>query len=129
QEVVWPHSRQLPGPGSVPVLATFTAVLLLSLGGCDQPEADPRTADMLVRLVSVEPASPGERAFTGTVAARVQSDLGCRINGKIVEPLVDTGQVIQASTPLYRLDATDYEHAVTAQLGNVAAAKARLIQA
>jgi RND family efflux transporter MFP subunit len=105
------------------------AVLLLSLGGCDQPEADPRTADTLVRLVSVQPASPGERAFTGTVAARVQSDLGFRISGKIVERLVDTGQVIQVGTPLYRIDATDYEHAITAQLGNVAAAKARLIQA
>lgn len=129
QEVVWPHSRQLRGPGSVRVLATVMAVLLLSLGGCDQPEADPRTVDTLVRLVSVQPASPADRAFTGTVAARVQSDLGFRISGKIVERLVDTGQVIHAGTPLYRIDATDYEHAITAQLGNVAAAKARLIQA
>lgn len=111
------------------VLATFITVLLLSLGGCEQPGPDPRTADTLVRLVSVEPASPVERAFTGTVAARVQSDLGFRVGGKIVERLVDTGQVIQAGTPLYRIDATDYEHAITAQLGNVAAAKARLIQA
>ena len=84
---------------------------------------------MLVRLVSVEPASPAERAFTGTVAARVQSDLGFRVGGKIIERLVDTGQVIKAGTPLYRIDSTDYEHAITAQLGNVAAAKARLIQA
>jgi RND family efflux transporter MFP subunit len=129
KKIVWPHSRQLRGPGSVRVLATFMAVLLLSLGGCDQPEADPRTADTLVRLVSVGPASPEQRAFTGTVAARVQSDLGFRISGKIIERLVDTGQVIQAGTPLYRIDATDYEHAITAQLGNVAAAKARLIQA
>ena len=129
QEVVWPHSQQLRGPGSVRVLATFMAVLLLSLGGCEQSEPDPRTADTLVRIVSVEPASPEQRAFTGTVAARVQSDLGFRISGKIIERLVDTGQVIQAGTPLYRIDATDYEHAITAQLGNVAAAKARLIQA
>jgi RND family efflux transporter MFP subunit len=70
-----------------------------------------------------------ERAFTGTVAARVQSDLGFRISGKIVERLVDTGQVVQAGTPLYRIDPTDYDHAIAAQLGNVAAAKARQIQA
>ncbi|HJR21488.1 MAG TPA: biotin/lipoyl-binding protein, partial [Dongiaceae bacterium] len=114
--------------GTVKALA-LVAVALFSLSGCDQPAADPRTADTLVRLVSVEPASPEERAFTGTVAARVQSDLGFRISGKIIERLVDTGQVIQAGTPLYRIDATDYEHAITAQLGNVAAAKARLIQA
>ena len=114
--------------GTVKALA-LVAVALFSLSGCDQPAADPRTADTLVRLVSVEPASPEERAFTGTVAARVQSDLGFRISGKIIERLVDTGQVIQAGTPAYRIDATDYEHAITAQLGNVAAAKARLIQA
>lgn len=110
-------------------LAALVAASLIFLGGCEQPEPDPRTADTLVRLVSVEPASPVERAFTGTVAARVQSDLGFRVSGKIVERLVDTGQVIQAGTPLYRIDATDYNHAITAQLGNVAAAKARLIQA
>jgi RND family efflux transporter MFP subunit len=102
---------------------------LIFLGGCEQPEADPRTADTLVRLASVEPASPVERTFTGTVAARVQSDLGFRVSGKIIERLVDTGQAIKAGTPLYRLDATDYQHAITAELGNVAAAKARLIQA
>jgi RND family efflux transporter MFP subunit len=107
----------------------LAAASLIFLGGCEQSEADPRTADTLVRLVSVEPASSAEIAFTGTVAARVQSDLGFRISGKIVERLVDTGQVIKAGTPLYRIDATDYEHAITAELGNVAAAKARLIQA
>jgi RND family efflux transporter MFP subunit len=107
----------------------LVAASLVFLSGCEQPEPDPRTVDTLVRLVSVEPASPSERAVTGTVAARVQSDLGFRVSGKIVERLVDTGQVIQAGTPLYRIDSTDYEHAITAQLGNVAAAKARLIQA
>jgi RND family efflux transporter MFP subunit len=113
---------------TVRTLVLVTASLIF-LGGCEQPEADPRTTDTLVRLVSVEPASPRERAFTGTVAARVQSDLGFRIRGKIVERLVDTGQVIQAGAPLYRIDPTDYDHAIAAQLGNVAAAKARLIQA
>jgi RND family efflux transporter MFP subunit len=121
--------KRLRGPGSVHVLATFITVLLLSLGGCKKPEADARTADALVRLVAVEPASPEQRAFTGTVAARVQSDLGFRVSGKVVERLVDTGQVIQAGAPLYRIDPTDFEHAIAAQMGNVAAAKARLIQA
>jgi len=107
----------------------LVAASLLFLSGCEQSKSDPRTADTLVRLVSVAPASPAERAFTGTVAARVQSDLGFRVSGKIIERLVDTGQVVQAGTPLYRIDPTDYDHAITAQLGNVAAAKARLIQA
>jgi RND family efflux transporter MFP subunit len=118
------------GPGTMRILTAIMVASLLSLGGCEQQtQADPRTAEALVRIVPVAPAAPEQRAFTGTVAARVQSDLGFRVSGKVVERLVDTGQVIRAGTPLYRIDPTDFEHAITAQLGNVAAAKARLIQA
>jgi RND family efflux transporter MFP subunit len=124
-----PGHRWLSGTVTARALAAVVGASLLFVAGCDQPEPDPRTADALVRIVSVEPASPAERAFTGTVAARVQSDLGFRIGGKIVERLVDTGQVVRSGTPLYRIDPTDYDHAITAQFGNVAAAKARLIQA
>jgi RND family efflux transporter MFP subunit len=110
-------------------LLTLGAVSVLFVAGCDHPAPAPKTAETLVRIVSVAPAAAAETAFTGTVAARVQSNLGFRISGKIIERLVDTGQVIQAGTPLYRIDPTDYDHAIAAQLGNVAAAKARLIQA
>jgi RND family efflux transporter MFP subunit len=111
------------------VRVTLGVASLLLVAGCDQPGSAPKPADTLVRIVSVTPAVAQETAFTGTVAARVQSNLGFRISGKIIERLVDTGQVIQAGTPLYRVDPTDYDHAIAAQLGNVAAAKARLIQA
>jgi RND family efflux transporter MFP subunit len=111
---------------TVAVLVTVSA---LFVGACDRAESDPRTAEPLVRIVAVQPASPAERAFTGTIAARVQSDLGFRVGGKVIERLVDTGQTVRAGTPLMRIDPTDYEHAITAQAGNVAAAKARLIQA
>jgi RND family efflux transporter MFP subunit len=110
-------------------LLTLSAVSALFVAGCDQPASAPKTAETLVRIVSAAPAAAEARAFTGTVAARVQSNLGFRISGKVIERLVDTGQVIQAGTPLYRIDPTDYDHAIAAQLGNVAAAKARLIQA
>jgi RND family efflux transporter MFP subunit len=99
------------------------------VAGCDRSVSAPKTPETLVRIISVAPAAAEATAFTGTVAARVQSNLGFRVNGKIIERLVDTGQVVQAGTPLYRIDPTDYEHAIAAQLGNVAAAKARLIQA
>ncbi len=69
-----------------------------------------------------------ERTFTGTVAARVQSNLGFRISGKIIERLVDTGQIDPGRHPALSDRPTDYDHAITAQLGNVAAAKARVIQ-
>jgi RND family efflux transporter MFP subunit len=51
------------------------------------------------------------------------------VAGKVTERLVDAGQIVSPGQPLMRLDRTDYEHAVAAQRGNVAAAKARLMQA
>jgi len=110
------------------LLALASASLLFTTG-CDRAVSTPKEPDPLVRIVPVAPSAPEVTAFTGTVAARVQSNLGFRVSGKIIERLVDTGQAIQAGTPLYRIDPNDYEHAIAAQLGNVAAAKARLIQA
>jgi multidrug efflux pump subunit AcrA (membrane-fusion protein) len=40
----------------------------------------------------VTDAVGASRAFTGVVVARIQSDLGFRVQGKILERLVDTGQ-------------------------------------
>ncbi|MBI2256165.1 MAG: efflux RND transporter periplasmic adaptor subunit [Proteobacteria bacterium] len=119
------HSRELAARGRL-VLGAAVAIFV---AGCEQPASAPEASETRVRLVSAAPAAPQARAFTGTVAARVQSDLGFRISGKIIERLVDTGQMIQAGTPLYRIDPTDYDHVIAAQRGNVAAAKARHIQA
>jgi RND family efflux transporter MFP subunit len=63
------------------------------------------------------------------VSARVQSNLGFRVSGKVIERLVDSGQAVREGQLLMRLDRTDYSHAVTAQVGNVDAARARLQQA
>lgn len=123
--IVVPERNRGPAARAMLTLGAATA---LFAAGCDQPGSTQKSADTLVRIVSVAPAVAQETAFTGTVEARVQSNLGFRISGKIIERLVDTGQVIQAGTPLYRIDPTDYDHAIAAQLGNVAAAKARLIQ-
>jgi RND family efflux transporter MFP subunit len=106
------------------------AVLAVGLSGCGEPKAsDIRTTDRMVLTTSVQPAGTLDRAYTGTVVARVQSDLGFRVSGKIVARLVDTGQLVKQGQPLLRIDATDYAHAVTAQAGEVAAARARWLQA
>jgi RND family efflux transporter MFP subunit len=102
----------------------------LSLGGCGHSQAatDPRTADPLVEVAAVQPAGEGQRALTGVVSARVQSNLGFRIPGKVIERLVDSGQAVRQGQPLLRLDRTDYAHAIASQVGNVEAARARQLQ-
>jgi RND family efflux transporter MFP subunit len=110
----------------------FIAAILCTAGvtGCKPPVAkDPRTQTQQVEIAEVQTADAGLRGFTGVVTARVQSDLGFRVPGKITERLVDTGQSVRAGQPLMRIDRTDYAHAVSAQMGNVAAARARYIQA
>jgi RND family efflux transporter MFP subunit len=105
------------------------AVASMGLAACGSHHADPRSEDQLVRIIEVQPAAASDRGFTGVVAARVQSNLGFRVSGKVIERLVDVGQSVRAGQPLMRLDATDFEHAITVQVGNVAAANARQIQA
>jgi RND family efflux transporter MFP subunit len=106
-------------------------VATLNLTACQPSHSteDPRTTTQLVEITTVQPAGAGERAFTGVVSARVQTNLGFRVSGKVIERLVDSGQVVRKGQPLMRLDRTDYAHAITTQLGNVDAARARLLQA
>jgi len=105
------------------------SLAVLSLAGCGKPETDPRTEAPLVRTVAAQSATAQERGFTGVVAARVQSNLGFRVAGKVTERLVDAGQTVKAGQPLMRIDRTDYQHAIAARSADLAAAKARLDQA
>ena len=113
---------------------TLLAALLLGglapLAACGGKAGadDPRTAPPLVRVATAGPAAGGERRFSGVVTARVQSDLGFRVAGKVVARLVDAGQTVRRGQPLMRIDATDYALAVSAQTDLVAAARARAVQ-
>jgi RND family efflux transporter MFP subunit len=111
-------------------LASYAICLLsLALTACgDKPASDPRTETPLVRVGAVEGASGASRSFTGIVAARVQSDLGFRIPGKVAERLVDTGQAVKRGQPLMRMDPIDLGLQARAEQEAVAAARARAEQ-
>ncbi|MCC8475569.1 efflux RND transporter periplasmic adaptor subunit [Xanthomonas arboricola] len=112
------------------VTSAAFCVLPLALIACGKaPPSDPRTAAPLVRVAIVEDAGAAARSFSGTVAARVQSDLGFRVAGKVQERLVDTGQRVKRGQPLLRIDPVDLKLAARAQQDAVAAAQARAQQA
>jgi RND family efflux transporter MFP subunit len=90
--------------------------------------SDPRQEPPIVRLVTAEPVTGSERGFTGIIGARVESNLGFRVPGKIVERLVDVGQEVKAGQPLMRIDDTDLRLALTAKRNAVAAARAIVVQ-
>jgi RND family efflux transporter MFP subunit len=109
-------------------VATGLSVLA---SGCHHPTSgDPRVEPPLVRTAVVESnASSLARSFTGTVAARVQSDLSFRVSGKVLERLVSSGQQVRRGQPLMRLDDVDLRLASNAQQEAVVAAAARARQA
>jgi RND family efflux transporter MFP subunit len=90
--------------------------------------SDPRQEPPIVRLVRAAPVTGSERRFTGVIAARVQSNLGFRVGGKIEERLVNVGQQVKAGQPLIRIDETDLRLAATAKRNAATAARAIVIQ-
>jgi RND family efflux transporter MFP subunit len=107
-----------------------TAMFIVLLAGCSgKNERDPRTEAPLVQIATVRPAGETERSFTGVVAARVQSDLGFRVGGKVVARLVNVGDRVGRSQPLMRIDPTDLRLAVAVQQEAVSAAHARAVLA
>jgi len=105
-----------------------SVVAVTLLAGCSEKKVDPRTEPPLVRVTTPALASGATREFTGVVAARVQSDLGFRVGGKIIERLVNAGETVRRGQPLMRIDSTDLALATRAAVGTVAAAEARAIQ-
>ena len=116
--------RRLPLASQVGI-----ASLSLLLAACSQSHAeDPRTQPPLVRVVSATASAEAGRTVTGIVVARVQSDLGFRVPGKVVERLVDAGQAVRRGQVLMRIDPTDLALATQAQANAVEAARARAVQ-
>ena len=113
------------------ILSGGIAVALLGMGlsACDPTEADPRLEPPLVRVAIAQPAVSSERAFTGVISARIQSNLGFRVGGKIIERLVDTGQPVKLGQPLMKLDRADLDLAIAARDKAVEAARATAVQA
>src|SRR6266700_1940376 len=106
------------------VTSTVVCAVPFALVACGgKAPSDPRTEAPLVRAAIVHNATVASRSFTGTVAARVQSDLGFRVSGKVLERLVDEGQSVRRGQALMRIDPVDLKLAMRAQMESVAAAR------
>lgn len=86
------------------------AALALGLAACQdaavkQP-APPAPRAVLIQTVRFEPLHP-ERALVGVVRARIESDLGFRIGGKVARRLVEVGAEVAPGQILATLDDGD----------------------
>ncbi|MBB4200468.1 efflux transporter periplasmic adaptor subunit [Rhodoblastus sphagnicola] len=117
----------------------FVAAPLLVAGGAAffvsgsakerQKPDDPRTSAPLVVVVEAKAIGAVDRGLTGSVSARVQSNLGFRVAGKIVERLVDAGERVRVGQPLMRIDVADLRLALAAKKNAASAARAVAVQA
>lgn len=120
-------TRPSPTP-TTSIRGATLAFSLLLLGGCQQPLEDARQRPPLVHVTQVASDGTAERALTGVVSARVQSDLGFRVPGKVIERRVDSGQSVKRGEVLMRIDTTDLRLATAARQSAVEAARARAAQ-
>ncbi|WP_245578846.1 hypothetical protein [Inquilinus limosus] len=94
---------------ALPLLAAGAVSFLVVSGAAEERRAqdDPRSAPPVVAIAEAKTLGHVERAFTGSISARVQSNLGFRVPGKIVERLVNVGERVVAGQPLMRIDEND----------------------
>jgi RND family efflux transporter MFP subunit len=112
----------------IPVLGAVAFVTLSLPTREASAVSDPRQEPPIVRLVTAARVTGSERGFTGIIGAKVQSNLGFRVPGKIVERLVNVGEQVKAGQPLMRIDETDLRLGLTAKRNAVVAARASVVQ-
>jgi membrane fusion protein, multidrug efflux system len=100
-------------------------MLPLALAAC----MEERAAEVPVRPVKamIVPAPVSERTLTysGVIAPRIESQLGFRVSGKIVERYVNAGDTVTAGQKIARLDEKDIKLAENSARAAVAGAKTR----
>lgn len=114
---------------TIGLIAGGLAVAVMTGWSSKPAVKDPRLQSPRVEVVQVQAAGSNGRTFTGIVEARVQSDLGFRVGGKILERSVNVGERVQKGQILMRLDSVDLKLSFAAQQANVEAARAKYIQA
>jgi len=110
-------------PASLARIA-LAATALLSVAACGDktpPTAQARPLPVMVTTVS-HTAQAEQRVLTATVRARVETELGFRVAGRIVQRLVDVGDRVKAGEPMARLDASDHALGLEAATDQIRAA-------
>ncbi|QFR34529.1 efflux RND transporter periplasmic adaptor subunit [Ancylobacter sp. TS-1] len=83
------------------------AAMLAGCGPADSSQPEPEKArPVLARPIAFEPRVR-ERSLVGVIQARVESDLGFRVQGKVAKRLVNVGDAVHQGDALATLDEVD----------------------
>lgn len=107
--------------------------LLPLLGACGEKAPQEKPAAAAIKVVKALKVGAGDTAngtqenrYSGEVRARIETTLGFRVGGKLVERLVDAGARVKAGQTLARLDPADLQLAARQAEANRAFAAAEL---
>lgn len=102
---------------------TFAVLLAAGLAACSK--APEKTADVRpVRAITLSASQQQVAAeYSGSVQARVESQLGFRVSGKIQQRKVDVGSIVKPGQVLMQLDPQDLQLAQTQAQANLKAAQ------
>ena len=104
-------------------------ILVGALAACDQQPAAPAPEPRPVRVVSVaERADSTIVTLTGTIQAETEVNIGFRIDGRVVERLVNVGDRVAAGQMIARLDPTNEENGLRAARAALVAAEAQMVE-
>jgi len=106
------------------VLAVLAlTALALGLAACGREAAAPEPVRAVRTQVIASGTAGATLEFAGEVRARVESNLGFRVAGKMVARLVNLGDAVHAGQVLARIDPSDYQLAEQAAKAGVASAR------
>lgn len=100
------------------------------VAACGREEATAKPEVRPVKTVVVEPTPiDDDRQAVGDIRARLESDIGFRVAGKVTARLVDVGASVKQGDVLARLDEQDLEHRLKSAEADVSSAEAVLAEA
>ncbi len=106
------------------------AILVAALVSACDKAAPPVPPVRPVRAVTVERPKAGETlSLTGQVRAKDQVNLAFRLDGRVIERLVNVGDVVKKGQVVARLDPQDEQNALRSAQANLASTQAALNQA
>ncbi len=104
--------------------AAILAMTLAALAGCSDEKTETKAIIRPVKVIEIAQSQDTRTlTYAGSVRARVEMNLGFRINGKISERLVDVGNKVKSGDLLARIDSADYALSVRSAKASLDAAE------
>ncbi len=120
-------TRTGPSHRATALLALATLVLL---SACKRAEEPPVAEVRPVRAITIEKRAAGDTVvLTGTVQAQTEINLSFRIDGRMLERLVNVGDTVKPGQLVSRLDSQNEESSLQSARAQLTGAQARLAEA